>query len=104
MGGRRRMRWGAILVGIAIGIGGCSDDNGQSPVDGGGTADAGGSPVVTDGGADPGMRPMPASDIFDDTRVHDIELTMSLDDWQSIIQDTRADEWRHATITYDGVV
>jgi len=99
------MRWGAILVGIAIGIGGCSDDNGQSPVDGGGTADAGGSPVVTDGGgADPGTRPMPASDIFDDTRVHDIELTMSPDDWQSIIQDTRADEWRHATITYDGVV
>ena len=29
---RRRMMWRAVLIGIAIGIGGCSDDGGQSPV------------------------------------------------------------------------
>ena len=98
------MRWWAISIGIAIGIGGCSDGGGQSAVDGG-AADTGGGSVVTDGGTvDPGTRPQPAFDIFDDTRVHDIALTMSPDDWTSIIGDTRGDEWRHATITYDGVV
>ena len=29
---------------------------------------------------------------------------MSPDDWQSILDDSRGDEWRHATLTYDGVV
>ena len=42
-------------------------------------------------------RPQPAFDIFDDTRMHDVSLTMSPDDWQSIINDTRGDEDRHAT-------
>ena len=99
------MMWRAVLIGIAIGIGGCGDDDGGAiPVDGG-AAGAGGNTVVTDGGgAGPGVRPMPAGDIFDDTHVHEISLTMSPDDWQSILQDTRGDEWRHATITYDGVV
>jgi hypothetical protein len=87
------MRWQAVLVGIAIGIGGCGDDDGgQIPVDGG-VAGPDGSTVVTDGGGTgPGVRPMPAGDIFDDTHVHEISLTMSADDWQSIIDDTRADE------------
>jgi spore coat protein CotH len=31
-------------------------------------------------------------------------LTMSADDWQSIIDDSRGEEWRHASVTYDGVV
>ena len=98
------MMWRVLLVGIAIGIGGCDDDGGQIPVDGG-VAGPDGSTVVTDGGGTgPGVRPTPAGDIFDDTLVHEIALTMSPDDWQSIIDDTRADEWRHATITYDGVV
>ena len=35
--------------------------------------------------------------------VHQLALTMSADDWQSIIDDSRGDEWRHATVTYDGV-
>jgi spore coat protein CotH len=42
--------------------------------------------------------------VFDDTRVHDVKLTMSPEDWQSIIADSRGDEWRHATLEYDGVV
>jgi spore coat protein CotH len=29
---------------------------------------------------------------------------MSADDWQSIIADSRGDEWRHASVSYDGVV
>jgi spore coat protein CotH len=29
---------------------------------------------------------------------------MSPEDWQSILDDSRGDEWRHATATYDGVV
>jgi hypothetical protein len=96
------MMWRAVLIGIAIGIGGCSDDGGQS-ADGG--LGAGGSRVGSDGGTlEPGVRPPPASDIFDDTIVHQIALTMSPEDWQSIIDDSRGDEWRHATITYDGVV
>ena len=37
-------------------------------------------------------------------RLHDLALTMSADDWQSIIDDSRGDEWRHASVTYDGVV
>ena len=36
--------------------------------------------------------------------MHDVSLTMSPDDWQSIIADSRGDEERHATLTYDGVV
>ena len=28
---------------------------------------------------------------------------MSPEDWQSILDDSRGDEWRHATLTYDGV-
>jgi hypothetical protein len=97
------MMWRALLIGMAIGIGACDDDGGPIPVDGG-LPDAGGSSVVTDAGAGLGVRPMPAGDIFDDTIVHDIALTMSPDDWQSIVQDTRGDEWRHAALTYDGVV
>jgi hypothetical protein len=103
MGVGRRMMWRALLIGMAIGIGACDDDGGPIPVDGG-LPDAGGSSVVTDAGAGLGVRPMPAGDIFDDTIVHDIALTMSPDDWQSIVQDTRGDDWRHAALTYDGVV
>jgi len=48
-------------------------------------------------------RPQPAMPLFDDGVVHQLELTMAVDDWQSIIDDSRGDEWRHATIVYDGV-
>jgi spore coat protein CotH len=42
--------------------------------------------------------------VFDDTRIHQIDLTMAPQDWQSIIDDSRGDEWRHADLGYDGVV
>jgi spore coat protein CotH len=32
-----------------------------------------------------------------------VALTMPPEDWQSILNDSRGDEWRHATLTYDGV-
>jgi len=50
------------------------------------------------------VRPQPAVPIHDDTQLHQAELTMSADDWQSIIDDTRGDDLRHAKLTYDGVV
>lgn len=42
--------------------------------------------------------------IFDDTRVHDARLEMTADDWQSIVDDSRGDEVRHAKFYLDGVV
>ncbi|HET6149144.1 MAG TPA: CotH kinase family protein [Polyangia bacterium] len=42
--------------------------------------------------------------IFDDTRVHDARLQMTAEDWQSIVDDTRGDEYRHAKFYLDGVV
>jgi spore coat protein CotH len=47
--------------------------------------------------------PAPAYPIFDTARMHDVSLTMSADDWQSILDDSRGDEQRHAMFTYDGV-
>lgn len=89
-----------IAIVIGLGVGGCSDDGGgQSPGDGGGQVIDDG-----DGGSSTGGRPQPAQPMFDDTMIHDIALTMSPEDWLSIIDDTRGDEWRHATITYDGIV
>jgi spore coat protein CotH len=62
-----------------------------------------------DGGgdaADPALakRPDPAMPIFDEEHIHQIDLQMTPDDWQSIINDSEGDTWRHATLTYDGVV
>ena len=37
--------------------------------------------------------------LFDDSAVHEVSLEMSPDDWQSIIDDSRGDEWRHAKLT-----
>ena len=62
----------------------------------------GGSGADPDGGAQ--ARPDPAYPVFDPARVHDVVLTMSADDWQSIINDTEGDTERHATLTYDGVM
>ncbi len=67
---------------------------------GGGTASGDGGA----GGNQLSQRPPPAGPIFDDTKVHDVSLMMSAEDWQSILDDARGDEWRHATLTYDGVV
>jgi spore coat protein CotH len=65
--------------------------------------------VNDDGGADGpdptlAQRPDPAMPIFDEGHIHQIELQMTPDDWTSIINDTEGDTWRHATLTYDGVV
>jgi hypothetical protein len=81
---------------------GCGS-GGAAGLDGGG---AGASTGETPGAdASPsGGRPAPAYAIFDGTRVHDIQLAMSADDWQSILADSRGDDDRHATLTYDGVV
>ena len=90
--------WRAVLIGIAIGIGGCSDGGNQSQVS---TAarPTRGSSVVTDGGTvDPGGRTFkPAFDIFDDTRVHELALTMSPKTGSQSSTTARGDEWRHAT-------
>jgi spore coat protein CotH len=77
----------------ACGSGG-SGSGGPGQVTGGGTGSTGGG-----GKTDIA----PAFPIFDNTRMHDIALTMSADDWQSIINDTEGDTERHATFVYDGV-
>lgn len=75
---------------------------------GGGTGGMVGNVGGSMGGAMPssgtgGMVASPHVEIFDEARVHDIQLTMSPQDWQSIIDDSRGDEWRHASFSYDGV-
>jgi len=42
--------------------------------------------------------------IFDDSRVHDVRLFLSAEDWQSILDDSSGDEPRRATVSVDGVV
>src|SRR5262249_32568948 len=77
---------GAAAVVALVGLGACGGGGG-----GGGGAGAGNT-SPTGGGGVPGgnlsQRPAPAFALFDDTRVHDISLTMSANDWQSIIQDS----------------
>src|SRR6476659_3926501 len=41
---------------------------------------------------------------FDDTRMHEVRLWMSDDDFTSILEDTRGDDMRSATFSIDGVV
>ena len=69
---------------------------------GGGTSPIGGAGAG--GGGNLSQRPAAAVPLYDAGRVHELALTMSADDWQSIIADSRGDEWRHASATYDGVV
>jgi hypothetical protein len=42
--------------------------------------------------------------IFDESRVHEVKLFLSEADWQSILDDSRGDEPRLATLSLDGVV
>src|SRR5262245_16443861 len=95
MGGVGRSAWasetaliGALVATLAT-LTGCG--GGGSTVGGGATTEL-------------NHRPAPAVPIFDGTRVHDVSLAMAPEGWQSIIDDTRGNEWRHATVTYDGVV
>ena len=93
MGGER-FPWvfGVVAVVFVACGGGAGGDNGPTPTGGGGSGDG-----------QLGQRPTPAAPIFDGARVHDVSLTMSADDWQSILNDSRGDEWRHAALSYDGV-
>src|SRR6478735_2550399 len=102
-----KRRWW-LSVGLLIGLAGCgsggtAENHGMTEPDpgaGGAGPGAGGStepPVVVS------VRPPPAVPVFDDTVLHQLSMTMTPEDWQSIIDDTRADEWRHATLVYDGV-
>jgi spore coat protein CotH len=62
------------------------------------------SSLTVDGSVPKQERPAPAVPLFDEGRVHELALEMSPEDWRSILDDTRGDEWRHAKLTYDGVV
>jgi len=79
----------AMAAAAAAGTGAC----------GGGSTSTGG-----EGGSSLNHRPAPAAPLFDPGRLHEVSLMMSPEDWQSILNDSRGDEWRHATATYDGVV
>src|SRR6185369_7983340 len=96
--GRGRLR--ARLV-VVLALGGVAGACGSSGTNGAVVTGGNGG---TGGGGATSARPAPASPIFDTSRVHEVVLTMSPDDWQSILDDSRGDEDRHATLTYDGVV
>lgn len=42
--------------------------------------------------------------VFDESEVSEVRLTMSPADWQSIIDDTRGDEYRHASFAWKNVL
>ena len=94
-GGRRfgRVIGAAAIAALAMGAGACGGDGTTSTLDGGG----GSSPNLK-------QRPAAAMPLFDDSQLHQLSLDMSPDDWQSILDDSRGDEWRHSKLTYDGVV
>ncbi len=101
-----RLLWVLVLTGLSpLGCGSGNAGGGALMGNGG----AGGDAPPVDGAAPPdgaisNERPQPAFPIFDDTRMHDVTLTMAPADWQSILDDSGGDDWRHATFTYDGVV
>jgi hypothetical protein len=41
--------------------------------------------------------------MFDESRIHEVRIQMSEEDWQSILSDSRGDELRPATVSIDGV-
>ena len=76
------------------------------------------APACGDGGDGPPSPPPPPANLdqdssaetlaavafFDDSRVHDVRLFIDPVDWQSIVDDSRGDEWRTATFVIDGAV
>jgi len=86
----------AMAVALVAGAGACGGGGGGGATT---TGSGGGS-----GGGNLKQRPAPAAPLYDDTRLHELSLMMSPEDWQSILDDSRGDEWRHASVTYDGVV
>jgi spore coat protein CotH len=107
LGGRAGARL-LLLAACAAGLGGCSAgaDSSVAVDPAGDDAGAPSGPAAGDAGDDPNLavRPEPAFAIFDFLRMHEIALSMAPADWQSILDDSRGDEDRHATLTYDGVV
>jgi len=103
--------WVSVLIAALVGVvgalfTGCGGGGGSAtgPIT---TAPDGGAPPPGDAGLPQGPNPVrtaAALPVFDDTVIHQIELTMAPEDWDSIIADSRGDQWRHATISYDGVV
>lgn len=101
--------WWAVALGATAGCGGGGGGTTATTLLDGGAGDAtgdGGGATAPDAVDAPNVtvRPDPAFPIFDDSRLHDVELTMAPEDWQSILDDSRGDDARHATFTYDGVV
>ena len=94
LGASRRGGGLVVSVAFALAMGGCGSDGGPA-----GSAQMGGT-----GGTAAGGRPDPAFAIFDNTRLHEIAITMAPEDWQSILDDSRGDEDRHATFSYDGAI
>jgi spore coat protein CotH len=96
----------SALIALLWGCGGGepgSQGAGAAGGDGNGSNGSGGASGSAGSGPATSPRPDPAVPVFDDGRIHDVQLDMSADDWQSIIQDTQGDDWRHATLTLDGV-
>jgi hypothetical protein len=89
-----RFKWAVAVGGVLLAVtAGCGGGDGGPPSTG-----SGGS-----GGGNLSQRPAAAVPLFDTGRLHEIALTMDAGDWQSIIDDSRGDDWRHATAVYDGV-
>jgi len=96
--------WGGFLLCLPAALaGGCG--GGAEPPGSMGTV-GGNVPPKTDPELGPESPPdaLAAAIVFDDSRVHDARLQMSAEDWQSIVDDTRGDEYRHAKFYLDGVV
>ena len=73
-----------VLLPLLLALGGCGSSGAGPGPDGGASGGAG---STSGGGGVATARPAPAFPIFDDTRIHDVALTMSPEDWQSILDD-----------------
>jgi hypothetical protein len=93
--------WSSFILWFSTAVG-C----GSAEQVGTGGMPGGDGPAKTDPelGAESTPDALAALTIFDDTRVHDARLQMAAEDWQSIVDDSRGDEWRHAKFFLDGVV
>lgn len=82
----------AALLAPACGSGGGGDDGGLPP------------PAQVDFRQESGPAELASVAFFDEGRVHDVQLAMEPADWQSIVDDSRGDDWRPAAFAIDGVV
>jgi hypothetical protein len=93
LGARRGGAWVAAAAAIALLLGGCGR---------GGSSGRPGPPANLGPESPPEARASVV--IFDDALVHQAALQMAPEDWQSIVDDSRGDDWRPATFYLDGVV